>query len=470
MNCFPRRFVLSCLFVAVLAGCGGGSQNNANVSAVPPMQSDTAIAPASGAASTTDAAVATATTATTTGAPLQLFQVFDFYMSAAQATATAKQVTGVWGAGTGSRGATARTWTASNPGILDILYFYQGLDTPYISGHNLAWFQANHPDWIVYDCDTSNRPTHTVAYQPGLPGVPLDIHNPSVVNYQIDTAAKSALARGHNAIGSDQTVFFDYDGRQSPGYFGCGVYLGRNYTNFVRRWGFTGPGFPNYDPQWKTDVANWVKLAHNRLVTTYANRVKLAVNHPGGNPSDTAEQTLVANADVVLNETGFSDYGRFPTIRIIDRTLAYMNYVQSKGKTYYTIEKMGSAGGTSATAGVTSSQLSWAISTFLLGNQGHAAMYVTSGPYGVPSYFSQYTTVNSKMGKACGPAIKVGTAYTRRYTGGFVVANDGGTLTQSVPLPTGHSYADLMARSLGNPLHVVAGGSYVLFTATNGCL
>ncbi len=421
--------------------------------------------------------VPTLTPLPATGA-LTLLQVFDTEMNAVQATAAAHQVTWVWGAGAGRHGATAAAWLAGNPNLIPILYTYQGVDDPNIDpntigGSHLAWFQANHPDWIVYDCDTQNRPTTTVAYQPQLSkAVPLDISNPDVVTYQIRVAGLAAIHRGDSAIGTDQTVFFDFDGRQQPGWYGCGVYTGPNFTGFTRRWGAGGGGFPNNDPKWASDVATWVRLAKQVLTTDSSlapHHLRLVVNHPTGDMADPNEQTLAQYADANLDEQGFADYGNYVRGGLLGKTLRFMTSWQSHA-TFLAIDKFNpTSRGCCATVGISPSELSWAIGSFLLGDLGHAAFYVTTGPYGVASSFPEYATVDARIGAACGPYASSGSLYFRRFSGGYVAANDStSSVTASLPLPAS-SYVDMEGRAVTNPLLVRGTDAYVLFASTRGC-
>src|SRR5947209_13601678 len=59
----------------------------------------------------------------------------------------------------------------------------------YKEAHDLTWWQANHPDWIEYQCDRT-----TVAYEFGeSTAVPLDITNPDQVAYMQQTYVDAAL-------------------------------------------------------------------------------------------------------------------------------------------------------------------------------------------------------------------------------------------------------------------------------------
>jgi hypothetical protein len=379
----------------------------------------------------------------------------------------------VWGAGIGDAGANPHTWLAGNSQLAAAQYVVQPTDHYAVSRHNLAWWQAHHPDWIVYDCDQNNNPTHTVAYQPGLPqDVPLDIHNPSVVNYQIQTAAAFALAHGANAVAFDQTLFFDYDGGQHSGWFGCGVY---SNGTFIRRWGAAKGGFPNYDPQWNHDVAAWMNTAKSILgndPVLAPHHIKLFVNHPAGSVTNPDEQTLVNNVDGDVDETGFIDYGHYAVVpNLFKATLDYMEYVQAQGKQFLDVAKFSGnlAGGATSNFGLSSSQLSYAIATFLMGNEGRASLFITPGPYGTVVNFPQISTVNSRLGTACARYTAVAAnVYARKFSGGLVLVNPG---TVAIGVPLAHVYTDLMGRSVtANALTVGPADAYVLFTSSNGCL
>lgn len=407
---------------------------------------------------------------------IKQFQVFDFNITAAQSTSNAPNMSVVWGAGTGDAGANPRTWLAGNAQLAVAQYVVQPTDYYPVSGHGIAWWQANHPDWVVYDCDQNNNPTHTVAYQPGLPqDVPLDIHNPSVVNYQVQTAAAFAIAHGANALGFDQTLFFDYDGGQQPGWFGCGVYSPSG--SFIRRWGATKGGFPNYDPQWNHDVAAWMAGAKTILTTDAIlapHHLKLFVNHPAGSITDPDEQTVIANVDGDLDETGFTDYGHYAAVpNLFNSTLSYMEFVQGQGKQFLDIAKFsGNLTGASSNFGLSAAQVSYAIATFLMGDEGRASLFISPGPYGKILNFSQIAMVNSKIGTACGSYSTVanGNVYERKFSGGMVIVNPGAAGTVNVSLT--HAYTNLMSDAgMGaGTVPVGPASSYILFTSSNGCL
>ncbi len=115
-----------------------------------------------------------------------LIQINDAYgragtgMSAGQVAAEAPHYDSVWGSFQPS------VWNQNHPGMIVSRYVLPNEDVRLISGHDLTWFQQNHPDWILYACDNNGNPTHDPAASgTGFGDVPLDIHNPAVVQYQL---------------------------------------------------------------------------------------------------------------------------------------------------------------------------------------------------------------------------------------------------------------------------------------------
>ncbi len=355
--------------------------------------------------------------------------------------------------------------------MLVSLYFIQEQDWTQAGGHDLAWWQSNHPDWILYACDGAGAPTHRIAYMHGETNVPLDIHNPAVADYQIrQTFGPYAIAHNYNALSIDEVFFFnDMGWDQGPGYYGCGIWKG---GSFVRR--YNG----RYDPQWSNDTVAWIKSAKSIVTTDPVigpHHLALIVNHPTGDVSATNEQQLLANVNVVLDEAGFSMYGNYAADRQhFKTTLDYMIYAQRHGVSVLMVDKFAKDSNT-----VSVPHLEYSIATYLMGNEQGAALFVTpnNGPgsgYGMEQYHPEY---KSNLGAPCGdhyggPSYdsKNPDIYYRRFNGGLVVVNSGSRShsAELAKLPAGHSYTDIENRTVTNPLSVDSSGSYVLLTP-NGC-
>ena len=97
---------------------------------------------------------------------------------------------------------------------------------------SLAWWQQIHPSWVLYKCDRA-----TPAWYTRLVGrnVPLDVTNPAVVRWQVDTYARPAAADGFNVIAADMFVL------DNP-FHACGVFEAPG------KWKQLYPGAPTPPP------------------------------------------------------------------------------------------------------------------------------------------------------------------------------------------------------------------------------
>ena len=388
------------------------------------------------------------------------FQVFDQYagnlITQAQAVTDGPLYGAVWGARPGM----PSSWRTSTQTIQAAYYMPQSTDLSYggwgNAGHNLAWWTANHPDWILYACDPSGNPTSSPAWLAQLPyNVPLDIHNPAVVAYQVQAGAAYASSVHYNALSFDQVVFSNPTGSAlGAGYFGCGIY---SNGSFVRRY------VDQDDPAWEADTLAWAKQAHQILM---ADHMKFVVNHPTNNISDPNEQTLLSNVDADLDEVGFSDYGNWKaSFYLFKITVDWMRFAQAHGAAVLIGDKFSQSGP------LTSSQLEYVLATYMMGNEGGSGLFAgNSNAYGSEQYYPQYKI---PMGPPCGDYYgdknpNSAAIWYRSYTNALAIVNGGSTTDEYAHLPTNHNYVDIMGRPVTNPLLVSSGDAYVLLT-TNGC-
>lgn len=402
-------------------------------------------------------------TAASTGR-IQSFQIFDEtsngYVTAGAAAADGYRYSAVWGV----RPGLGATWRASNVNLRSSYYFLMDTDMSTSGwggiGHSLTWWKTYHPDWLLYKCSTTtNAPTTQLAYDSGLPNVPLDIHNPAVVQYQIAQVANYAIRNRYTALAADEVTYW-LPATGGTGYYGCGIY---SKGVFVRRYSSAS------DIKWISDVVTWVKSARTILNTntTFAPyHLKFIVSHPGGNISS-YETTLASNVDADLDETGFTIYGKYLTSSPVwvTREANWMKFMQAHGAAVLINQDWGSL-----TVGP--AQKDYSAATYLLGNENAASIFVSPHTgYGVETYYHpEYAAAN--LGTPCGEyyggysgALAI---YYRKFANAFVVVNAGGYGTQRATLPSGHTYVDLEGRAVSNPLSVAANDGYVLKT-TNGC-
>lgn len=387
-----------------------------------------------------------------------LIQVLDRQMNASQVQSDASRYDAVWGDLSYSK-----NWDAGHPGMIVSRYFLYTEDDNLVSGHDLTWWQTNHPDWILYACTNDGSPTHDLAYNngEGFPDVPLDFSNPAVIDYQMNQLMIPYMrANGYNALAADNVnlqnilagpnpTLGEAHPTSPPSEYGCGVYQN---GQFVEKFG--GP-YGAQDPQYIAATINWLKTAHADLA---AAGMKLIVNHSvltGLN--DPNEQAVLANTDGMMLERGFSNYGRYGTF---DQELAYMTASQSRGVAFFVDDYFNDG----ATGSLSAQQKDYGIATYLLGNDGGADLFMSPSTGDIEFYYPEYQT---RIGSPCASYTTSGTVYSRRFAGGIAVANSSGSSAGSVTLPSG-SYTDLEGRPVSNPLTVAPNDGYVLLGGS-GC-
>ena len=393
---------------------------------------------------------------------ISAFQVFDDtangYITQAAASTDGWRYSSVWG----SRNNIGTSWLNSNASLQT--GYYNALETDESStawgaiGHTITWWKANHPTWVLYACTSAGTPTTYPAYVPGLvSNVPLDVHNPAVVDYQIRLMANYAHKIGYRSLAIDEATFWQADSGAGAGSYGCGIYQN---GSFVRRYNGTT------DPNWANDVVAWVKIAHSILTTdqTIAGyHIKLMINHPA-NQLTANETSLLANVDAVLDETGYIDYGR-PTKQTLSTFAmrnAWATYAQQHGVAVMMNANWGALS-------IGTPQIDYSVATYLMANlQGESLFASSAKGYGMEQWHAQYQT---SVGAPCGANYADATStgiYYRRFANAIAVVNVSSASSQVAHLPSGHSYTDLFGRAVSNPMSIGPDDGYVLLTA-NGC-
>lgn len=414
-------------------------------------------------------------------APMQIFDDFPTtgtHMTDAEITADAHRYPGVWGS------FNPHPWTAAKPKVLVSHYYVPPEDSNLMSGHDLTWWQQNHPDWILYTCDANNNPTMEIAYVPGIgfPDVPLDIHNPDVIKYQIlDSLGPYLIANGYNTAAFDQINFNnilvggnpELGQKIIPGYFACGVY--QNGT-FVRRYQSKS------DPQYAADMINWLNTMRTYFKTDpnlAPHNLKVFVNHTVQSTSDPNENQLLNDVDMELDETGFSDYGFYQkqgNSGLFYATVNWMRWLQSHNIAITIIDKFDQENV------VTQLHQEYSMATYLMGKEqgGYIFTVGANGPgygYGAEQWHPEYLTA---IGKPCqemygGPRYDPNNPqiWYRRFANGMAVVNSGSLplASENATLPANHTYTDVFGRTVTNPLSVASNDAYLLTTAKGtGCL
>jgi hypothetical protein len=404
---------------------------------------------------------------TTTG--IHALQVFDeahgYMITAAQGIADGLRYESVWGV---RNARMASAWHAGNGNLRALIY------TPYdtdATGSGLdqstTWWLANHPNWILYECDKT-----TIAYVPGLHGVPLDISNPAVIRYQWNLLGAFAEANGFDGVAADIVSQTNNTGRPAAGHRGCGVWS-RAHSRWTAK--FSGN---SVDPRWAAATKNWVRGVQRALHdgTRFPRVLALAINANldgyaapiNGKGGDPDEKFIVAHADIIMNEAGFAMWGNYVDDRAFNNAVGWMEYAQSLAEATLT-----TADWNQQSQSPTVAQLDYSIATYLMGKEQAAALYVGQNPmYGKENYYTEY---EAKIGQACAPMyggpgdpnFRGENLYIRKYSGGLAIANVNGKVPYSVVLPRA-SYRDIEGENVVSPLTVNPNSGIVLLTA-NGC-
>jgi hypothetical protein len=318
------------------------------------------------------------------------------------------------------------TWAASevttqSPGITS-KYFPYARDPD--KTHTLAWYQANHPDWVVYTCDKVT-PAYGYTYSSGN-NMSIDVTNAAVRSYYFSTYIQPAIQQGYPMIALDNIALTNWDGR-------CGHY--DTNGNWVQQ--FSGA---TNDSAYTAMVQNWVQYLAGLL---HAQGIGVAGNltYPiGNNALLPAMKQMVLTVDLWTDEQGFTEH---QDANINDANWATkFNFVRQMDSRYYVpINK--TTDGTSLISPTptgytapTQKQMDWAVANYLLYREAHTLLSVCGvNDFG---YFVDTAALNVNLGSpSAAPVQDVSGAWTRTYSGGMVIVNPSSTVTASVSLPAG---------------------------------
>ena len=506
---FRRGLALAMIaFASMMTACGGGGGSSSPAPSVNAPGAPGAPA-APGAPSATPTPASTPSPSTTpvtepqqgitilpdTTGRFGLIQLTDDYggnngpMTAAQIQSEAPHYDAVWGA------FQPAVWHQYAGHAMILSRYEVPFEDEYlITGHNVQWFQQNHPDWILYGCQSNGTPTSDYAWSGTGAAfgsdVPLNIHNSAVVTYEVNSLAQYMIANGYNAIAVDQMTFENFLLSPNPnlegtgpnaGWYGCGYYPnGPANGNFQRVYGSASGGdLYAADQTFIQDEINWVQMAKQIFSTDYSSyNLKILVNHPPLASTPTSqEQQLLSYVDGTVDENGFTNYGKYTSSglpSLFTNTLAYTQYLQSTLHkavfiTYYFCAAGNGSPCPTSAANLSGPQADWALATYAIANMGGADAYIV--PNGVDSY-SYRPEFAQTYGTPCGNYTEVGSnVYERRFENGLAIVNASYS-PQSVTLPN-HTYTDIEGRSVGgagSTLNLQGSDGYMLLTTGgNGC-
>ncbi len=358
---------------------------------------------------------------------IHAFMTFDYKIAPADVPSAAQHNSYVWGAAEGN---IAAYRSSSNPKI--VLSYYMPYTRDPVSRDNaLAYWQGFHPDWVLYLCDQQ-----TPAYEFNDPNVPLDISNPAVIDWQVQSNAAPMSAKGYDAVAADNySLNNDW---QACGVFDQNGQWKQLYSGQVS------------DPQYTNDVLAWTH-AFSQKLHALPQPMGLIPNFQTSDLNDANVVAAVKDFDGVLNECGFTGCGSsYATGSKWLAIQTFAEYLQAQGKAYFSINELDS--------GIDQNTIQWVLASYLMSKE-HASGIFISGvqEYGSDLWHDEY---GAAIGTPCGAMQSSQGAYMREFTHGIAIANPS-TSDASFTLPAG-SFTDLYGQSRSGSVSLGATSGIVL--------
>jgi hypothetical protein len=352
---------------------------------------------------------------------LPLFLTFDSGVPIASINGTAVPFVSrekfVWGASPSP--ARLAAWKQAVPKI-SISYYMPYSRAPSASkGFGLEFWQATHPDWILYQCDQK-----TVAFWDGETApsgsVPLDFTNPDVIKWQVTNQSVYAQSMGYDAM-----AFDNFGGGSRQGVNSgkaCGVILNNG------SWAYRFNQSTNaYDPRqqdfFREASVQWIEQA-SKLMAAVTPKLGIVPNNAIG-PSGWGRSSLgirvMDSSTGILSERGFSGWGSGPIEEqeLLDE-YEWMSLLESKGKSYYSINETPGPKGEN----VSDEWAEWVIGAFLVGSQPRSALWL-----GAIASYGNWSFTHEGLGVPIGTPLQKnfsvlpGRALLRNFTGGIAILN-----------------------------------------------
>jgi hypothetical protein len=292
--------------------------------------------------------------------------------------------------------------------------------------NTVAWYQANHPDWLEYLCDEK-----TLAFEFGTTTLgPLDFANPAVRAYQWANWVDAPLRQGFGGIAVD-TMALTNDWQRCGHFDTAGTWV-EQYTG------------QSEDPAFQHDVLNWESATYQHT-HAYSKTATMQVNvtYQFGEPK-AANLQLMTTTDLLFDERGFTNFGtawRHVTTPGEWQTIVdAIEYVQSKGLCYMTNGEEPQA----ATA-IGQAERLWVLANYLLIKNHCTYVYMTGQQaYGSLVVFPEYSV---PIGHATGAMHRTQGVWEREFSGGLTLVNPYNE-SATVTLPP-ENYVDVNGNPVG---------------------
>lgn len=355
-------------------------------------------------------------------------------------TAMAGKVGYVWGS----------EWPGAQPQVYRSLYLpYDRDENPrdYSAAHDLAWWQANHPDWIEYRCDR-----RTPAFEFGqTANVPLDITNPAVLAYVENTYIIPALgpAGGYQGIGFDNPDFRnagDWTGQRCGHYDAAGHWVQQ----------FNGT---SNDPAYRSAILTWEQIIYQWMHAHFPSAT-MAVNF-SYDPAFAADSLqMLRYLDIDIDEQGFTNGNNGPPWQYTDgawqANMQALEFNAGLGHGLFSINQE-----PVAFSGLTTAEVQWALANYLLVKNQASFLYIC----GTQEYGSLFLRpeYNAPIGTPVGTMRAWQSVFVRYFSQGMAIVNPSSTAWRVVRLPA--TYHDLYGHTLRGSLRLAPASGLVLLDA-----
>ena len=260
------------------------------------------------------------------------------------------------------------------------------------------------PAWTTYEGESFNKTAL----------LPLDITNPAVLDWQIETYVKPFVEKGFDALAVD-----NYNLENS--WRACGIW--RNSSNGTATWVKLFAGTRPHDAAWQQATISWLermKARVNALTTRRGGKMLIIPNWgPNGLGWNNSVVERVGNAsDGILSEMGITGMGPrngrpygFVGKAWVQR-IEFMRNLQAHGRAAFFIDQYGDVDNVSNWKTpcaaeprncITKAVRQWCLASYLMGRGDSAALFLSGiQHYGFLSWYPEWGTANA-IGRALQP-------------------------------------------------------------------
>lgn len=295
--------------------------------------------------------------------------------------------------------------------------------------NSVAWYQANHPDWLEYLCDRK-----TLAFEFGSTSLaPLNFASEEVRGYQWAQWVDAPLAQGFPGIAVD-TMDLTNDWARC-GHFGHDGEWVQQYSGKLN------------DASFRRDVLSW-EAATYAHIHQFSNTATMQVNvsYQFGEPVED-NLRLMSTTDLLFDERGFTNWGgppNVPTPAQWETIVGALHYVESKGLCYMTNGEE-----PVSTNKITRADQLWVLANYLLVKNECTYVYMTGITDGAQDYGSLvlFPTYSIPIGHPICEMRKIHDVWERLFSGGLTLVNPYNRMA-TVDIPA-DKYIDLNGKPVG---------------------